>query len=335
MIISQRPRLAGALLTLLLAAAFLGGCSKGTSVLLVSFLNITLAGNTTGDLDGSANVDWDDELRTPGGVSPIAIGIKSAKLTGGAGVADYVIIDRDVNDPLILRPPTGETNSQIFETNSDDLPTGTYTALELEIVFYEAAITVHDGADPHVRRLRVYFVDGYIEKLPVDNRTVMKGDLLIGSDDFTPPVPGVYDQASDGAAGMTGKEMRWIHRDDGALCADENRATCIIDFPIYQGDPGQFPAAYPLVTKVLDEPIVVDSDTDKNFIVTLEIGIQNLFFFDDAETDTVNPLDFHFPDAVSDDGKIEAACVPIDCSDDDTADFWLGEPEFTATVTTE
>jgi hypothetical protein len=300
------------------------------------FLNTsTAAGGSAGD--GTADGDGNDELQPPSSTisTPFAVGIRSARLTG-PGVADYLIFDtEDANNPDIIRPAIGESNAEELDSSSEDLPSGTYDALELEIVFYEAAITAHDGTADHVRRLRVYFVDNYEETLPASSRTVLKNDLLISDDtsDFDPPSAGIYNKNTDPTT--TARELKWIHRDDGDLCTSATRATCVGTFAVYQGNPTQF-SGYPTVSLPLkdkdgnDTTLEITSDTDANFVLNIELGIDAFFFFDDTDA---SDNDFSFLESASNDGKIERACNPSNCSENDTADFWSRPPTFTVKVT--
>jgi hypothetical protein len=290
---------------LLMAVAALAGCGKSATISLQAFLDGT-ASDTEGDGAGDT---WGDEFLTPDDAR-FAIGLQSASLKGSS--VSHTIFEQDltVDAPVIVRPAT----SADIPTNGEELEIDTYDTLELEVLFYEAAIVVPNGASSEIRRLRVYMTD-YTETLQGTDTVPEQFDLMMSADPFDP------------ADSNTGTDMRWIERADGTLCDEPIRSDCI---DVYQASSSQFSDySYPTVALPLPSDIEVTSDTDQQFIVKLNLGINNLFFFDDIEDNSV--FDYLNPD----DGSLEEACGDADCSTGaGEADFWIGPPSFDLDIET-
>jgi hypothetical protein len=329
-----RGAVGGMLLVLTLSA----GCSSGANVTLQGMFSQTDPAANNGD--GSSD-NWTDYRQTPTG---FAMGIQSAKLTGSDG-SSFTLFDEGVNgnnipDALFTRLYNSPT--KVVIDSESDIKNGTYDTLELTLVYYETEVDAYQDTVLHPRRLRTYLQD-YNETL-IGGKAVTAYDMLIGNGmptDFTVPTSG---NPSD--VGSTGTDLTWINPANGNRCAQ--RSACVNG-----GNPYQVPSTvFPNPTVKIDlggQNIVVDSNTDANFIITLTAQIQNLFFYD--ETDTISPYTtiFNYLSSLpttsppnsseSYDGKIQDACSPSDCSGGSTnklqADFWMGPPQFDVTVTSQ
>jgi hypothetical protein len=325
-----------ALLITLVALAMSTGCSSGASVTLQGMFSQTDPAANNGD--GSSD-NWTDSKQTPTG---FAMGIQSAKLTGSDG-SSFTLFDEGVNSnkmPSALFTRLYNSPTKVVIDSENNVKNGTYDTLELQLVYYETEVGAYQDVVLHPRRLRTYLQD-YYETLI--SKTVTAYDLLIGNGsptDFTVPTSG---DPSD--VGTTGIILNWINPTVGSLCP--TRSTCNGGAP-YQVPTTVFPDSTVKIN-LGGQNIVVDSNTNANFIITLTAQIQNLFFYD--ETDTIAPYNtiFNFLSPLpttsppnppeSYDGKIQDACSPSDCSGGGTnkqqADFWMGPPQFGVTVTSQ
>ncbi len=303
-----------------MAVALLAGCSKGGNITLQAQFNSTEPAASNGDTNSDG---WTDANLTPTG---FAMAIQSAKLTNSTTTDTAMIFDQgaDTTQALFTRLYNSPTKVQI--QSKSDIPNGTYDQLELQVVFYEAAIQVADNTTTHIRRLRTYFqdsTDGLIGK------AVKAFDLLIGNGsptDFTVPISGDPTEV-----GGNGQDLNWINPTDGSIRCD-TRANCEVAGNPYQVPTTVFPGG---ATVTIPLPtIVVDSSTDTTFVITLTAKIQNLFFYDsDGSDGNIAQFNYLSDITVSKDGKIKAACIPSDCSGAvKAADFWIGPPNFTLTV---
>jgi hypothetical protein len=302
------------------------GCGNKAKVTLQAQFSSTEPAGNSGDDSGDG---WTDNHSTPTG---FAMAIQSAKLTG-QGVS-FTIFDKgaDTADALFIRLYNSPTKITIPPDNDHDLGTGTYDTLELKVVFFEAAIEAVDATASHLRRLRTYFQD-YREPLATNSQMVTTHDQLISDSDMTVPAE---TNADPTALGDGGRDLRWINPDNGKRCSA--RTDCDDSGNPYQVDMTPFPNGYPTVTISIPD-IVVEADTDANFIVTLTAKIQNLFFYDsdgnDGDTTHFDYLRDILVAPASKDGKIKAACTDAPtCTSgpDGTADFGIGPPNFSVEV---
>lgn len=313
-----------ALLVGLVALATSTGCSEGANVTLQGMFSLTDPAATNGD--GSSD-NWTDSKLTPTG---FAMGIQSATLTGSDG-SSFTIFDKgDTNnlpDALFTRLYNSPTKVNI--ASNTDIKNGTYDTLELQLVYYEADVNVYQNSVSQTRQFRTYLQD-YVERLTSSSQTVSAYDQLVSNSAFIVPISG-----NPGDVG-SGTVLTWIDPANGSRCAQ--RSDCITGGNPYQVPTTVFPDST-LKVNLSGQNIVVDSSTNANFIITLTAQIQNLFFYD--ETDTISPdntlFNYLSDPAVSKDGKIQYACTLSDCSgggaNKQQADFWIGPPQFHASVT--
>jgi hypothetical protein len=315
------------ILVVLVALATSTGCSNGANITLLGTMSTTDPAATNGD----GNTDnWTDLTSNPTG---FAIGIQSAILTGSDG-SSFTIFDQGTDPNKALFERFYETPTTIRMGSNSDISNGTYDTLELKLVYYEADVNVYnDSGTPNPRRLRVYFQD-YNEKLIANSPAVSPFDQLISSSNFTDvPTTGTGSEL-----GSTGQNLMWIDPANGDLCPTRN--TCNGGIP-YQVPTTVFPE-YPVVKIDLGgNDIVVNSDTDTTFNLTLTFNVGGLFFYDNTDADTNFNFLLPLPPASpsSYDGKIEAACTLSNCSsgsgNKQEADFWIGPPQFSVDVTSQ
>jgi hypothetical protein len=329
----------GSLLLAVVLLLPLGGCSEGTKVLLRALLSLTSQSLTA--VDGGAD-GWTDTtsdgtaFTTNPMLNGFAIGLKSAKLIGASNT--YTIFDQGADPPLFIRLHDGGVTTDIF-INGDDLDSDTYDTLALEVVYYEAAIQVYDGATPRIRRLRIYLTD-FTETLPNPDVTVTAQDLLISEGNFTVPLPADSDQV-----GNSGQNLQWIKPTDGSLCPARNNCFDAPDTAPYQTSASQFPSYTGSVVNIAipaGQEIEVDSNTDGQFVVTFTAGVNKLFFYDETDPLAPETTRFNFLSLFgtganeSRDGKIRKPCDPTDCVTTPTvkgkADFWFGAPKLDVAV---
>jgi hypothetical protein len=317
------------ILVALVALATSTGCGNGANITLLGTMSTTDPAATNGD--GTTD-NWTDLTSDPKG---FAIGIQSAILTGADG-SSFTIFDQGTDPNNALFERFYETPATIRMGSNSDIGNGTYDTLELKLVYYEADVNVFDDTGTqNTRRLRVYF-QNYKENLSINSQTVSPFDQLISSSNFTNlPTSGTGSEL--GSTGQN-QDLNWIDPANGSLCPTRN--ACNGGIP-YQVPTTVFPS-YPVVKIDLgSNDIVVNSDTDTTFNLTLTFNVGGLFFYDNTDTDTNFNYLLPPPPASpsSYDGKIEAACTLSNCSsgsgNKQEADFWIGPPQFSVDVTSQ
>ncbi len=307
----------------LVALAASTGCSKGGNVTLQAQFSLTEPAVSNGDTNSDG---WADANLTPTG---FAMAIQSATLTNSTPGDTAVIFDKGVDTTQALFTRLYNSPTKVLIQSKNDIPNGTYNQLTLQVVFYEAEVDAYDTTLHH-RRLRAYLQDSTDQLIKA---AVKAFDLLIGNGatDFIVPTSG-----NPADVGDTGKDLNWINPTDGSVrCA--TRVACEVAGNPYQVPTTVFPDAA-TVTIALPT-IVVDSNTDMTFVITLTAKIQDLFFYDsDGNDGNITQFNYLSDITVSKDGKIDKACSnPSDCSTSDpkAADFWIGPPNFSLAVTSQ
>jgi len=321
-------------------AALTTGCSKGTTLSLQTMMDTTVTSPVNSISDG-----WSSSNLTPTG---FAIGLQSAKLTccqpsnTSGSPASFTIFDQETGAPLFTRLYNSPTKVTI--SSKSDIANGTYDQLELQVVYYEAAIQAMDNTgQPHTRRLRSYF-QNYNEPLITSatnaaDTAVSPFDQLLSYLDFTVPTS----NSPTDVGTSDGTDLRWINQSDGGPCFPRTSCTDTSNTSNapYQGNSGLF-AGYPTVTIPIPagQEITVDSNTDAAFVVNFTAGVQNLFFYDETDSSAPNTTAFNYQylstPALSKDGTIQKACSTADCgTNPKTADFWIGPPTYSLFVTSQ
>jgi len=312
----------------LMALAASTGCSSSANVTLLAQFASGSSNPAANNGDGNTD-NWADNNLTPTG---FAMGIQSATLTGSDG-SSFTIFDQGVDGgsmPNALFTRFYNSPTTVNFGYKTDIDNGTYDTLELQLVYYENEVDAYQDATLHPRRMRTYLQD-YFETLI--GKTVTAYDMLIGNGsptDFTVPTSGDYTDV-----GSTGQDLSWIDPVDGSRCAQ--RSDCLDGGIPYQVPTTVFPSATVKIP-LTGQEIVVDSDTDANFVITLTAQIEDLFFYDETDAGAPeNALFNYLSDSSSSlDGKIQDACTTSDCSggggNKQQADFWIGPPQFKASV---
>jgi len=303
----------------LAALAASTGCNSGANITLQATMDPTVASSANDGNSDPTNDGWTNANPNPSG---FAMGIQNAKLTSSTTADSFTIFDQGLGDPLFTRLYNSPT--KVTFTSKDNISQGTYDRLELQVVFYEAAIQTRDSQNLHTRRLRYYLSDATD---PLIKQAVTAHDLLLSEDDFT--VPASNDPTD---VGTDGTALEWIDQTNGGFCTP--RSSCTNNDP-YQGNTSFLAGIfnnYPTLTIPISS-FTVDSSTNASFVVNLAFGIGGLFFYDDTDYNG----QFDSLSTTSPDGKIDQPCLDSypTCSTDDnpgSADFWIGPPLISSTV---
>jgi hypothetical protein len=302
------------------------GCSSGANVTLQAMMDMSTSSPVNSVSDG-----WINTNLTPTGY---AIGLQSVKMTSSTSSDSFTIFDQGTGAPLFTRLYNSPT--RVTVASQSDISNGTYNQLELQVYYYEADISAVDAMNQtHIRRLRNYYqsMSEPLINSPNNNTTVSPFDMLLSSNDMTVPNSGNPNELGD-----TSTDLEWINQNNGSPCTPRSSCTNSTNSP-YQGNSGLF-AGYPTVTIPLPQDIAVDSNTDMTFVINIVAGIQDLFFYDETSNPSNDQFNYQYlgNPAPSKDGTIQAACTnTLDCANSaqKTADYWIGPPFYSTSVTSQ
>lgn len=292
------PSLLFALLSLLL----LIGCeSKGVFIEGTLAVGTPALTTTAGDdADSYSHVFIPDQANhlTTNGVS-FTIGLNKVVLRSSTDTSlSFIVFDTGVDTPFTITL-FYEANTNLLFGNSPNNPNnGTYDQVEYQVTFY--AMTVPAVSGSHLARLN-------LASYTLNDQQACQKDILL--------------------------DLVFLKPNDGQpLTASRNcgTPTQAYQIPDAQVTAGGSPIGDPyLFTLTLPSPgITISDSTDEKTTITLEFGIDKIFFFDDTDGNLFEPFS-NCQTFLSCDGRLASANT---VTQKGSAHFWIGFPKVTAAV---